>query len=863
MGGLVEATETLLSLTSPLVFDFPYIPVLPAHLAVDVLANPVPFLYGLTTALAASALRQLSPSDAADLVVVDVAAGRVDAGVAAFLERQRAARHAARRAARGLPPLPRGAAAAHRRRRRQSASPPPRRSAAGARASVAAKAHAVSARLPYDDEDDDDEEDDEAEAGAASGEAQRRGGSNRKDTQGEEGDGSEAPLPILPFPEPYHSEAVAALRELRATATDNFNFNFGIQSLFLRLFACVFAGYRNAVFFPGLPPAYGPVFAGEQWATERAAALGATAALARLHSAAAGGSGSTGGQHRGRGAGASFRGPAMGSGSGARPDEAKAFLLAITSTQMFNGLLARHASAPLSLRPFHALCAKLPPSPSLRDSATAAPPPPPPPRYVLVVPPPGFITSSALLPWQRPAADGLQLLPAPGVTSPNGSGVQPPLTKAERRGAKLKGADAAARRWTVGAVAAALRLPIPAVAELEMLVAAGARGNFGPTGDDVGAAVDLPDDSANETAALLAAAAEAAGASANPVTGSEALRARVASPPPATSTSTSTGRVGRFAFLTRKSKRAAAQAASAAGADSAAAAPPSAGDAVDRMYSWTCTLLNSRGAPATSTSGDAAVAASLTARAVRAAFARVLQAQSLYAAGLSPILSGALGAGHAASLVQLQPLLGLGVTPWTLTYPALMAPPPPAASSAGAAGAAAQSGPASTAAQVADGVAAFLASTSTMVNAAPDVTGIAALPFRGAGDEVVAHQLLLQTLRPTAFRRLAAVCGAALRACADDGDSAAAGELKCTWCVAGLPLVTAASTNVFAGLGLCCWRLCSAYVPARSCTTTPPPPRPSRPCSGPPASVLLLLHEHCRRRKRRRRRRRVRDPAAG
>ena len=30
-----------------------------AHLAVDVLANPVPFLYGLTTGLAASALAQV------------------------------------------------------------------------------------------------------------------------------------------------------------------------------------------------------------------------------------------------------------------------------------------------------------------------------------------------------------------------------------------------------------------------------------------------------------------------------------------------------------------------------------------------------------------------------------------------------------------------------------------------------------------------------------------------------------------------------------------------------------------------------------------------------------------------------------
>jgi hypothetical protein len=56
---LVETAESLLGLIYPLQWELPFIPVLPAHLAVDCLSNPVPFLYGLLTSYAARVLTEV------------------------------------------------------------------------------------------------------------------------------------------------------------------------------------------------------------------------------------------------------------------------------------------------------------------------------------------------------------------------------------------------------------------------------------------------------------------------------------------------------------------------------------------------------------------------------------------------------------------------------------------------------------------------------------------------------------------------------------------------------------------------------------------------------------------------------------
>lgn len=87
---LICLCESLLTLLYPLSWDFPYIPVLPAHLAVDCLSNPVPFLYGLTSGYAGRALAGVPEGDCEELVVLDATTGAVDVGTGAFLARRRA-----------------------------------------------------------------------------------------------------------------------------------------------------------------------------------------------------------------------------------------------------------------------------------------------------------------------------------------------------------------------------------------------------------------------------------------------------------------------------------------------------------------------------------------------------------------------------------------------------------------------------------------------------------------------------------------------------------------------------------------------------------------------------------------------------
>ena len=821
---------------------------LQAHLASDCIANPVPFLYGLLASAAGRAFDDVMDSDISDLVLIDATIGTVEAGAGAFLARLKLA------------------------------------------------AAAVSAaQSGGDGEGDEVARADEAASAAASAAAVSAASVNGSD-------------PSLRFPEPLLSECVAEMAELAvlarsataaaasaaATAAVDApsaaasggtgagaptlkSLSVSLQSLCVRFFSTLLSGYRACTFFPGRPPQFSSLLSVEPFVEARAAALGAdcVAAAAAAAAAAATSASSSVRSRRGKGAASSSlsASPAPLSVSAVLA-AARAFLHAFTQTQMFAGLLQRHTG--LSLRPFHALSATLPPAPRLCDSKGWVAPVCSP-AALLIVPPPGFGSASACLSaWQLQQGctavitstsssssgvdaallTGLRLLPAAGITSPGGSATakgagEASVPKQKKKKDKREDAEIA-RKWSTGEVCASLLIPPASAAELELLVSSSSRGSNGNHGDDVGALVEQPDDAAAETAALLAAAAEAAGADSNPVIGTENSRRIAAAETGAPGGEAAAAAVSnsrrrteehrrRFGGFLRKSLSRRRKATLGGDEDASATSlvvPGGGGrdssggggaklDPVAVVYAWLHGVLvdaaPSTATPATAAKEDEGVCNALVTRPGRAAFARVLQCQCLCGSGLlAAPLSGALGSGHGV-LAQLQPLLGLGITPWLLSYPPLtgslatggQVPGSSGASSSAAAAAGAASANVSTAASASALLVAGIASaalaaatsgsggintTSRPAEAAPSSSSSSSsssplgspsapsdggapvlrsnrqqqqsssLPFRGPAGVTAARTLLAQRLSGPSFHRLARVCAHLARLCDDDRD---------------------------------------------------------------------------------------------
>ena len=275
--------------------------------------------------------------------------------------------------------------------------------------------------------------------------------------------------------------------------------------------------------------------------------------------------------------------------------------------------------------------------------------------HILVVPPPGSPPALAL--WQAsPDRQQARVLPHPAVP-PCGAAPAASATAAERRVRKKDKRDEAelARKWTTGEVGAALNLSVAERDSLLALVTRAVGGEMGPHGDDVGGSVEGVDAATSETAALLAAATEAAGAAANPVTGSQrratrkALRLPAARPP-------QRSRFGLFG-----------------GAAAALTAADTTGDSgpPGLIYEWLQAALVAWATPdrakANPSAGSADVIQGViwshdddrllslcSSRAARAAFVRVLQAQALLASGVGSPEYGAVP----GVFVHAQALLG-------------------------------------------------------------------------------------------------------------------------------------------------------------------------------------------------------------
>jgi WD40 repeat protein len=684
---LVETAEAALTLLYPFQWELPYIPVLPAHLAVDCISNPVPFIYGLLTSYAGRVLDDVPESDLAELVVVDATTGCVDTGGQAYLARRRAL------------------------------------SARVVGAGAAAPGGGAATTL-------------RASAGVSNGASPRNAPAD----------------PELRLPEPLMAEAEAELAELaeraNAEAADHSAgqgvtfvtaVDIAIQALCCRLFAVLLYGYRSATYFPGMPPQLHPLLTQDAYIDSKVAALTTAAAVAR----------------------ASKGGSAVSARSPDAPGmlTSRDFMRAVCQSQMLSRLLQRHTS--VNLRPFHSLTSMLSTSPTLAETrkwvlplgnAT----------YILVVPPPNAQLPQLLL-WQL-GPDGQRLLPAAaaaagegGQAGSGGGGGGGDGGAGGKKKKKDKRPEAEqARRWTTGEVAASLHMPAWEEQELEILVAASGKGNNGPHGDDVGAPAELDGGApaTDETVALLAAATEAAGSDANPVTGRRSALAR--------STSKATKRMSRVReaasgvrsrlgfFAHKGGQQAAAEATDAAGTPESAE---------QRVYAWLRDALVVGALPAHTTSihgipwseDDDALVATLSSPAVRAAFVRVLQTQVLLSAGLTAPLAGAVP----GALVQLQPLLGLGVSAHTLTHTP--------ASRTGASAPNSALLPASTAAA---------GSTATVA-----ATGATTTPWKGPSGSSTARTLLVQYVPLTRFLRLSAMCAALLSDAVEAKDYTAAAAL--------------------------------------------------------------------------------------
>jgi WD40 repeat protein len=698
---LVEASETFLPLLHPFLWEMPYVPVLPAHLAVDCLANPVPFVYGLLTCYAGRVLSGLSPEDADQIIIVDLSAttpggARVDVGCTPYLTRKK---DAAVARLQGLP-LPASSPAA---------------SAAGP-------------TIP----------------------------------------------PELRFPEPLASEGAAEIDALladganvRGTADDQplsgglslaaAAFNQQLQGAVLRFMALLLHGYRRATFFPGLPPQYVPLLASDALLEVKGAVAAAAAALAKA------------------------KGGASTAAAGSLSASAREFLRGLCDTQMMSRLLQRHPSG--WMRAFHSLCAHLASvngnAPTFADARKWTIPVGPTPR-ILVVPPPGY---ADLGDWQlKPSPTGdiavSDFLPSVCFApAPTGAarrytrllpdvGDLPEPVKPKKK--KKQEESALARRFPADSVSAVL-----AMNETEARVFGGlidlsaSQGLNGPRGDDIGGPSEAgSEDAAAETSALLQAAAELAGKSANPATGRQRT------------TGSSAAASGRQKLVKAISKRGFFSRLMAADQPSLGAAATSEENAeavASKVHAWLQTCLVTSGqssasdAPASGANiygvawdkADDALVASLGDSGIgRGAFARALQSQVLLSAGLpAPPLPSAdaqsggnegpngspssLAAGM-QSLAQLQGWFGMGLTPPTAPWMGQ-----------------------------ATGASGSVAALSTSTFAAPSAAGAASPSFSNSS----ARPLLQQGLPLPRFLRLAAMSAALLSHCLEQKDFITAAAL--------------------------------------------------------------------------------------
>jgi len=824
---LVEVAETSIALLYPLKWELPFIPVLPAHLAPDCLSSPIPFVYGLLTSYAASALSQVAAGDTEGVVLVDVTAGVVEVGIGGYLRRRRRMRRAAEAGVLLLPSEAGGEAGAE-----------------------------------WDEEGDEDEaaaaaaEAGEGEADGSSGEGHGASASDGASSGSSSSSGSAFPTTLLPFPEPLQSDYLAALGALAGRAGEvlaaargrgqrrgggfaeeqgegeagvdgegegeedpafqhagfmfarspaplspgEAAFNLEVQGLAARAMSVLLHGYRGATFFPGLPPQYQAVLAAEPYIDGKVRALASAAALGRAkaltQAAAAGLAAPAAGATAGVGAGSAVA--------------ARSFFSALCETQCLAVLLGRHTS--IHLRPFHALTATLSPSaPALADSRGWLPPTSQP-ELTLVVPPPGY---PALSDWQisDPATGARALPPPPGQEHLLPA---PQRVKKARKGEKRAGEAEVARRWSSAEVARALRLDTWSAQELELLAAASARGNNGLRGDDVGGIHEstAQEQVLAETAALLTAAAEAAGEAANPVVGRLTSRASGAGGGGSASgaaaglrTASSKRRVqaavsqrrrglGRGGRWWRRATAVTLEELSdideegGGGGLEGEEGPGLREEQEARLYAWVQGCLVKGGghgsASLTSPPGGAhGAAAALVGTvhgvpwadeddqlvrlfghpAARPAFVYILQTQLLLSAGLTAPLSGA----NARSSLQLQPLLGLGVSAHALTSGRALGGSALGGSSLAAA---CSSGGAAAAGGGGGGSGLVL----SPAHAGSSGSGAASASAAASGGST-ARTLLTQYLSPLRFQRLAAACSALLAACLEARDYATAAPL--------------------------------------------------------------------------------------
>jgi WD40 repeat protein len=434
------------------------------------------------------------------------------------------------------------------------------------------------------------------------------------------------PIPLA-FPEPLQTECLQEISDLKgslasAPATSAREANIQIQSLFVRFFAVLLHGYRSATFFPGVPPQYSAALSSDVYIDGKARALAALASASKGKSSS---------------------------------DFARSFITTLCETQMMSRLLQRHTS--VYLRPFHSLTSMLSTSPSLAETKKWAAPTSNM-AHTLVVPPPGY---PLLKPWQVQPESGTRLFP------PTAEALPPPLKQKRGKKDPKPNEIEMARRWTSGEVADALAMDQWEHQELELLVAAHQRGEAGPKGDDVGGSCESSNASAmSETAAILSAASEAAGANSNPV-----IRRRAP-----------TAKTVRRAF-----SRAKKEASTRWWRANSEAGDEDLGNEViyEKVHKWLMGCITTGALPlpvspsggstssiVTNVNGipwfaddDGLINLFRSSAYVRNSFVYALQTQILLSAGLSAPLSGA----STTSTLQLQPLLQLGVTSHTVETP--------------------------------------------------------------------------------------------------------------------------------------------------------------------------------------------------
>ncbi len=519
----------------------------------------------------------------------------------------------------------------------------------------------------------------------------------------------------LTLPEPLHSAAVSELAALARTAcvpagagegglynpadgVSQQRANLGVQALSVRVMATLLHGLRAHTFFPGESTGAPPRLDARGWVDGKMDAL--------LNAAAASGGGGGGDAS---GAGASTR---VALAAVASSPLTRMFLTALCDTQAVSYLLQSHCS--VYLRPYHLLAATLGGAPALGDSKSWAPPVSLP-AHTLVVPPPGG--GCALAPWQhalgafRSSAGGEKhYFPLPPLAAPPAPASAPGGKRKGGKGARdeEKASAREPRAWVAGDVAAAVGMSAEEGRRLEGLVSASTgplrlNGPLGPGGDDVGG--ELGEAEPVEGSWQRGAAPAAVGGGARRrhregEGGGGGGGAPAGLPGLALGFGAGRALLSAFSRLSTQLHWRGVSVAAPAGGSSGEMVDAELGDegggggggsaeddaaVAARIHAWLLSVLigeergggvggeagggggeggfSSPAAARAAAAGvpwsgrDEAVARSLASPIPRACFLQLLQAQVLLSAGLHAPLAGARG-----YALQLQPLLGLGVS---------------------------------------------------------------------------------------------------------------------------------------------------------------------------------------------------------